>query len=291
MSGCEKPDDDDLSIDSSENISIVESIESYRIKTLRNKAKLKRIRQRRIGYGSKDSKKLNDVAKSTTDDVVPVKSIMIVRTMSESLDETKISGMKRNRRRLKIAAQLIRVNGSLSDTISTDSSDNIIDRPNTATDSSINSSSPSSTSNISDLRVLFDQVTIREYRVVPGDNPSVSIGPPLQLDWASIQNYHASVDEYEKLRNGERRVSTQMRIPETYRQRLLELHGSSQTDIAKSTKDAEIVKRQRIQTYAKPEIFSNLEENVERFSRALTKPFRRGKKNGEKFQEKFQIVT
>lgn len=45
--------------------------------------------------------------------------------------------------------------------------------------------------------VSFDQVQIRYYRQTLGDNPSVSLGPPIQLDWKFDEPESCLVDDYE----------------------------------------------------------------------------------------------
>ena len=45
--------------------------------------------------------------------------------------------------------------------------------------------------------VSFDQVQIRYFRQTLGDNPSVSYGPPIQLDWKFEEAESLRIDDYE----------------------------------------------------------------------------------------------
>jgi hypothetical protein len=52
------------------------------------------------------------------------------------------------------------------------------------------------------LKVCFQEVHLREYGMVLGDNPSVSHGAPVQLDWEP-QEIHdpVHIDNYDKARS------------------------------------------------------------------------------------------
>jgi hypothetical protein len=55
-------------------------------------------------------------------------------------------------------------------------------------------------------RVHFGDIDIRTYAMTIGDNPSVSIGPPVALSWSYKEEEETQdLEEYEKLRKGRRR--------------------------------------------------------------------------------------
>lgn len=56
-------------------------------------------------------------------------------------------------------------------------------------------------------RVYFDEICIREYPQVLGDNPAVSEGVPLSLDWEYQNQYKINVEMYEYTRAPVRRRS------------------------------------------------------------------------------------
>ena len=46
-------------------------------------------------------------------------------------------------------------------------------------------------------KVKFSSVKIREYPMIPGDNPSVSNGPPLTMDWTASKTFSVTIDRFE----------------------------------------------------------------------------------------------
>lgn len=127
--------------------------------------------------------------------------------------------------------------------------------------------------------VAFDKVSIREYKIVCGDNPSISEGPPIQLDWSSIDTFNGAVDEFEEEREDERRSHpSQMKIPSRVRTELLLYFGSTKAEIESCARKAQKVKKQRNHTLASYEASPHLDESIEKLTRAFTKPFRRSKK-------------
>jgi hypothetical protein len=55
-------------------------------------------------------------------------------------------------------------------------------------------------------KVNFELVTVREYQQTIGDNPSVSYGTPISLDWEYEENEPLDLDLYEAARGGRRTV-------------------------------------------------------------------------------------
>lgn len=93
--------------------------------------------------------------------------------------------------------------------------------------------------------VVFDSVKIRSYSQTLGDNPCVSYGPPIQLDWDYEDDDPVPIDEYE----GERRPRRRMReLALNYYQRcnvLTYYCGVSETDIKTAQNEAEKTTRER----------------------------------------------
>ena len=60
---------------------------------------------------------------------------------------------------------------------------------------------------IKETRVKFTDVTVRSYELCMGDNPSVSSGPPIGLDWVyddgNTETRH--IDDFEEIREIDRR--------------------------------------------------------------------------------------
>ena len=159
--------------------------------------------------------------------------IMKVRTLKESLMQGTSIEVKRKRRQLNR-----RMNNILKS------------KKFTSSNTSTSASSSLSEHNYS---VSFDSVTIREFPVIPGDNPSVTDGPPMAFDWSHEDEYLYHINEYEILRQDDRRVPSQMRVPRSVRYQLLLDHGNSQSDIKKSIKSVNQIRSQRRQTMTEME--------------------------------------
>jgi hypothetical protein len=99
--------------------------------------------------------------------------------------------------------------------------------------------------------VTFQNVCIRRYEQTVGDNPSVSYGPPISLDWGFQELNPVPVDDYEENR-GDRRPFKQMGL--NYFQRMAILQngfGHSEADLKEAMRKA----------------------NSDKFKRAVTKYF------------------
>ena len=83
--------------------------------------------------------------------------------------------------------------------------------------------------------VTFDKVQIREYDQCCGDNPSVSYGPPIQLDW-NYQEFEAlELDAYEYHRLPQRRKPSQMMMNYYQRKNTLSFYyGVSDQELARA---------------------------------------------------------
>ena len=136
-----------------------------------------------------------------------------------------------------------------------------------------NRSSTSSDATVGSVR--FDTITIKEYKPTCGDNPAVSEGPPIQLDWENSEPYYRTVDEYEEERQEERRVPSQLRIPVYVRKEILVYFGHSQEEIKRCTKKAEVIRKRRRHTHAAYESCPQLEENLERITKVFSNLLRR----------------
>jgi len=83
------------------------------------------------------------------------------------------------------------------------------------TTTTTSTSTPPSTRSVS-----WNTIQINTHEVVLGENPAVSVGPPLSLGWALWHTERLSIDDYEAHRP-ERRRSDGLRIPRGERERLL----------------------------------------------------------------------
>ena len=100
------------------------------------------------------------------------------------------------------------------------------------------------------LGVAFVSVHIREYSQTVGDNPSVSYGPPISLDWSYEEFEPISIDQYEDKR-GRRRCLRQMILSYYHRRNVLSWqYGFSDEELKAAKKQANKIKFQRAITAA-----------------------------------------
>jgi len=218
-------DCDDMSVGSTNSAasSVHEIIVS---ETDRRKERVNRIRERRRQQ-QRPTEKSNDDSSSLSSSSSSIAGIMTVRTLDESLFGGRVSEMRKLRRKVTIKFK----------------------NPESAAASSLASDEEISVySTMSDISLGFAHVYIREYEIVPGNNPSCSKGPPIELGWAHIEHSHMDFEKYEDVRDGRRRLHAQMRMPTEVRKSLLLHHGSSQKMIRDATRSAAIHRKQRMQT-------------------------------------------
>jgi len=95
-------------------------------------------------------------------------------------------------------------------------------------------------------KVFFDEIEIREYPQILGDNPAVTDGVPLGLDWDYSNHYKVNLEMYEFTRASVRRKSRKkLMIPSTKRFRTLVAAGYSIDDIGEAILSVEKIKAER----------------------------------------------
>jgi len=97
--------------------------------------------------------------------------------------------------------------------------------------------------------VTFGELEIREYSNIPGDNPAGTKGPPLTIGWIPVSTVRiAHIDKYEEVRQRHRRTTKQLQMPAEQRTEILRSQGFARAEIQRSTKWANIARRQRRET-------------------------------------------
>jgi hypothetical protein len=120
-----------------------------------------------------------------------------------------------------------------------------------------------------DKSVNFSNVAIRDYSICPGDNPSVSRGVPLSLDWGYDQEKSQDIDDFELDRSGSRRANDDLKLPSLQRVQMLKHNGYSRGEINERVKEVERVKEDRISTRRKLE----REDRIKKLKRKVVKVF------------------
>jgi hypothetical protein len=97
---------------------------------------------------------------------------------------------------------------------------------------------------MSTKQVNFDTIEIIELPMTLGDNPSVSVGAPLTVEWESQQRTTFQLDFFEKYRPERRSRHTLVISPEA-REKILLHHGVCLADILAATWEASLGKPRR----------------------------------------------
>jgi len=130
--------------------------------------------------------------------------------------------------------------------------------------------------------VGFNHVDMRNYPMVLGDNPSVSKGPPISVDWEHFGESCFDVDKYEDARKDERRNKAQMRIPYDVRYEILERAGELDEVVNSAVKEIENIKSMRDTTARQSDWQARMDAAKEKAGRSFKNVFRAGKKKKEK---------
>jgi len=99
--------------------------------------------------------------------------------------------------------------------------------------------------------VSFGDVEIREYGIIPGDNPGGLGGAPLTMEWDSFSCVTIKLARYEDVRQQHRREYSELVIPASHRATILKGLGFSKEDIRSASKKAAISRQRRSCTLAK----------------------------------------
>ena len=91
-------------------------------------------------------------------------------------------------------------------------------------------------------KVTFRHIVLRDYSLCIGDNPSVSYGAPISLDWGYLEYEPIDLDEYE-LNHGERRTLRQLLLSYYRRRDLLATYDITEDQMKLAWKDVKKVKK------------------------------------------------
>jgi len=94
--------------------------------------------------------------------------------------------------------------------------------------------------------VRFSDITIREYPMILGDNPSVSHGPPVTIDWQHSSEAHLSLDQYSETRPLTPLTRLEMVIPSFLREDIVINSGCQYSEIIDTMYEVDLIKTQRI---------------------------------------------
>lgn len=152
-------------------------------------------------------------------------------------------------------------------------------------------SSTGSESKDKDLRVRMHKVQIREYPIVLGNNPGVSRGPPLTIDWEHCTHEEFDFEEYESVRPP-RRTQVEMYMPLMVREHILKQSGFTRKEIREAVRITNISRNKRKQTIDRLNL-SRAEETLESAQRKLRKllSFNSKKRKEERYISNWNSVA
>ena len=112
--------------------------------------------------------------------------------------------------------------------------------------------------------VSFTVVEVRENPRILGDSPSVSSGPPISIRWKYDEKATLSVpvEEWERIRDGDRRTKQEIRVPEDIRRAWLIDAGYSGSEMQRVINDIAKDKKHRRSSLDK----SDLQDKAEAFA-------------------------
>lgn len=99
------------------------------------------------------------------------------------------------------------------------------------------------------VSVKFDKIEIREYPIHIGDNPSVTRGAPLTIDWTPMNHLEYNLEQYEEVRPP-RRSAPELVTSALTRQTLLQQNGFSDKEIRQVSNEVNHARIGRIDTNA-----------------------------------------
>jgi len=130
-------------------------------------------------------------------------------------------------------------------------------------------------------RVHFGNLHVREYPIIVGDNPAVTLGVPMAIAWEHDGEVVCSVEEYEEMRPTPRSM-IELKMPNSCRTEKLRNVGFSRKDIMEGTRLANIVRNRRKRTNETIKL-SGAHELLERAVRAtMNATVRRSNKQKER---------
>ena len=127
-------------------------------------------------------------------------------------------------------------------------------------------------------QVQFSDITFKEYPMIPGVNPGSSGGIPVTIDWEPFDPVSVDLESYEKIREPNRRQTWEMRMPSRHREKMLRRLGFPTSVLKSSSKEAEMIRKQRHRSNSRHEYMDKANEQLETTIRGLHNIFTLGQK-------------
>lgn len=95
--------------------------------------------------------------------------------------------------------------------------------------------------------VSFGDIQIHSHQFTLGDNPSVSSGPPVTVDWKAFESGTYDLDEYEQQKPDPRRKEA-MILPRSIREEILRNEGFSRGELKEATGQVSKIQQHRLKS-------------------------------------------
>lgn len=95
---------------------------------------------------------------------------------------------------------------------------------------------------------FHESITVRHYKRILGDNPSVIKGPPLTIDWTHFSQETTPLDDFETARAPHRRTEARLRLHSNRKRDILLRSGVTQSEIDSAMKSVQKAQKQRQQS-------------------------------------------
>jgi hypothetical protein len=93
-------------------------------------------------------------------------------------------------------------------------------------------------------RVAFATVSVHLHSMILGDNPAVSAGLPVQIDWEPMSSFTRSLDEYERDK-GPPRSMFQLKMGQMRRENMLKQYGLERADYLRALQQVALIQASR----------------------------------------------
>lgn len=115
------------------------------------------------------------------------------------------------------------------------------------------------------MSVTFDRIILREYPICLGNNPAVSRGPPLTIDWEPMTHLEFDFGQFHDLKLPSR-GQAEMFLPNSIREKILKEAGYSRREVLRMVKDVNVSRLKRKKTIANLK-FQRFEYGIENMRR------------------------
>lgn len=154
---------------------------------------------------------------------------------------------------------------------------------------SLNFASDESTSVVK--RISFNDVSIREYGLTVGDNPSCSSGPPLSLTWEYIETHSTNLEVYERIRGPRRDLYDLIMDRDDRQEMLVEDWNVTRVEIAHAVRENFKVKNQRRRSVHNSKKTQKMDLFLESARRKLKRTLLFQKKTSVRVEDMMQQAT